>query len=443
MNQVILKTNKRYFAFVSVLVILLFFIVFIPMRNELKKQSIENYALLAKSKQQTIVALVNSCISNANGLSSRTAIRDFIVDFNNKNLSWSELVSLTKSKYNDGVKVIQNINLAVRYVSDKPLVVWKQGEADIDTYKNLFNNSMKIEYRFEEKVDSLKIIVYSPIIFQNELIAYDIIVVNILEKFNELSKDGFNVKIIKSNNQLLKNIKPEKIYERYSINQHNYMCIAKPIDNNYLIFISKLTDDVFVNINKVSLFSITGFTLGLILIFFMIHMNLVKVANRLIQKIESSRDTCMNYANHDFLTGAYTRFYFDNWIKNKDTVGRFVVVMIDIDCFKSINDTYGHEIGDDVLKFITNNLIGALRENDFVVRFGGDEFIAVYEGISADNVHKIFSKINHNISDLNQFEFEISISYGIEEVVSLDTIYNSIKKADKKMYENKRENKLK
>lgn len=117
----------------------------------------------------------------------------------------------------------------------------------------------------------------------------------------------------------------------------------------------------------------------------------------------------------------------------------FVLAMVDVNCFKNINDNFGHRTGDEVRKFIAQVLMNTLRKNDFVIRFGGDEFIAVFQDVDAGDVYKIFDRVSQNIRDTNPFGFAISIAYGVEAVVSLDTIDDAVKKADEKMYAHKKE----
>lgn len=146
MNQLFsnVNTKRRYFAFVCILIFLLFFIVFLPMRAQLKKQVLENYNLLAESKLQTLTELINNCSSSAKSVSSRTAIRDYMLDYNDGNLSWIELQEQTYSKYGDGVNVIKNLRLAMRYAFDKPLVTYNLGESNACRYAGLFKHGMPI-----------------------------------------------------------------------------------------------------------------------------------------------------------------------------------------------------------------------------------------------------------------------------------------------------------
>ena len=89
----------------------------------------------------------------------------------------------------------------------------------------------------------------------------------------------------------------------------------------------------------------------------------------------------------DELTGAWNREGLRRWIGEPDQavpmppVG---VILVDLDGFKRINDTYGHLIGDDVLRRVSAAITGALRRDDIVVRWGGDEFIVLCPGVSTD-----------------------------------------------------------
>lgn len=441
MNQLVSSTKKRYFVFASALIILLFFMLFLPMVEHLKEQAKENYSILVASKKQTVTELINSCLSNAMSVSSRTAIRDYILEYNSGDMSWWKLRQQSYPKYYDGVEIIPNLQLAIRYVADEALLTYNPANIDINLYIHQFHHSDQLQYKFAAEGNSTKIAVCSPILHQGAVLGHDIIVVDITEQIREMGRDGFNVMIFQVNDQRFKEMIPDKIYEKYPIDHERYMCVVKPINEQYSLFVSKLTNEVYSSIHRVSMYSIIGFSLGLMLIFFVINIGLIKLANTIIQEIGCSRDTYMQYANFDFLTGAYTRIFFDNWIKDKEELlkdHRYVVAMIDVDHFKNINDSFGHKTGDDVLKFIASVLMDTLRKSDMVIRFGGDEFIIVFEGIGEEKVLKIFDRINHNIQESNCFGFPILISYGVEEVESLTNIYDSIKKADEKMYLHKK-----
>lgn len=79
----------------------------------------------------------------------------------------------------------------------------------------------------------------------------------------------------------------------------------------------------------------------------------------------------------DKLTGAYNRRYLFEKIVNANHSNDFTLVMVDVHRFKEINDKFGHAVGDKVLIAVTKNLRESVRKGDYVVRYGGDEFLVI------------------------------------------------------------------
>ena len=147
-------------------------------------------------------------------------------------------------------------------------------------------------------------------------------------------------------------------------------------------------------------------------------------------------------ANRDFLTGAFNRrYFFDSgtaiFLKAKRNKKEIAVAMIDIDKFKVINDTYGHDVGDIAIKETTNIITKNLRSSDLMARFGGEEFCVLLEDITLEDTIKLFEglreKFKQNIIKTEQsditFSVSIGICYGLKE--NLDTM---IKVADEGLY---------
>jgi len=156
-------------------------------------------------------------------------------------------------------------------------------------------------------------------------------------------------------------------------------------------------------------------------------------------------NTLKDLANKDFLTGMFNRrYFFDSGIpifkKNKRKMSPIAVVMIDIDKFKNINDTYGHDIGDDAIKGIKVVLDKNLRESDLVARFGGEEFCIILEEINLHDLKKLFEKIRKlfeiNIIKTNDVEISYTISTGICFGVA-NSLDEMIQIADEALYEAK------
>lgn len=98
--------------------------------------------------------------------------------------------------------------------------------------------------------------------------------------------------------------------------------------------------------------------------------------------------TIFNMAYYDWLTGLPNRRYFEKRLKNalefsknSDRASKGIVLFVDLDNFKNINDTLGHDVGDKLLEIISNKLKEVLRKEDIIARFGGDEFLILQPNI--------------------------------------------------------------
>ena len=129
---------------------------------------------------------------------------------------------------------------------------------------------------------------------------------------------------------------------------------------------------------------------------------------KLIYRLIEERDYLSTVVNIDPLTGLYNRRILER-IRNCD-----IALMCDIDNFKEINDTYGHDVGDYVIKNIGNILRENTRINDYVCRLGGDEFFIGFTNCEydfiIDRIEKIKNEINRKIKLSN---YNVTISIGI------------------------------
>jgi len=180
----------------------------------------------------------------------------------------------------------------------------------------------------------------------------------------------------------------------------------------------------------------------------------IELNERLRQESEEHRQTKeqMEYlAYHDPLTGLANRRYFVEWVtkslsraKRAKTGIGFLV--IDLNDFKEINDTLGHDVGDAVLEYVGKRIEGSVREGDFVTRMGGDEFCIVAENVGDRKdldvlAKKLMDGLGGTVTLLGQ---ELTISAGIglslfpEDGEDLRMV---MKTADEAMYEDKKDRK--
>ncbi len=152
-------------------------------------------------------------------------------------------------------------------------------------------------------------------------------------------------------------------------------------------------------------------------------------------------------SNKDHLTGIYNRRKFNEYstliINDAQRYEHtFSLILIDLNKFKPVNDTYGHSIGDKVLIFFTQIINKSIRETDYLFRMGGDEFYLLLSNTTYNEsiiiVKKLQNKLKHSKFIHGNIELEISASFGSAQYkVDGYKIEDLVKIADERMYKNK------
>lgn len=175
------------------------------------------------------------------------------------------------------------------------------------------------------------------------------------------------------------------------------------------------------------------------------------LAVRLIEgrrRITESNESLQEIARTDVLTGLYTRRYLTEQLtgllSDAEHDGRPVsVLMMDIDHFKQLNDTFGHEAGDKALRHVAGLLAGSLRGDDIIGRWGGEEFVAVLPhaplaraSVVADRMRELLGSTPVEVGQQREL-VAIHISVGVAEYAG-DTLEAFIARADRALYQAKR-----
>ncbi len=143
----------------------------------------------------------------------------------------------------------------------------------------------------------------------------------------------------------------------------------------------------------------------------------------------------------DELTGTYNRYKIAE-ITDK-TSERFIfdtnaaVLMLDIDYFKKVNDTYGHDVGDEILKHVANIIKDQVYGRDYVIRWGGEEFVVILVDYRIDQAMALAEKLRSKIENSNNGICPITISVGVYRYNKNETYHQAISKADQALYKAK------
>lgn len=255
---------------------------------------------------------------------------------------------------------------------------------------------------------------YSIIFYNNELLT-------------NLKSSTYEYGIIKDNKSFFTDLKELFISDTMI---KGYTTVAYPISQSELILDRPFVDSVL-------LLYPTKFVTDEVIAFFKSFM----IVNEVLINIVLTREKLFNLIETDPLTGLLNR---NSWRKvlNEHTIScPYFVIFADIDNFKFINDTYGHQVGDEVLKDSADWLRGMFKRDGKIFRLGGDEF-AVVGLIDPNSVCTFYSRLNLLNADYmnyikNKHNFEVTISIGgliVIEPMDLDDIYSS---ADKMLYKSK------
>lgn len=171
-----------------------------------------------------------------------------------------------------------------------------------------------------------------------------------------------------------------------------------------------------------------------------------------ITKHKEKEKKLQQLASVDPLTKLYNRRYFSKMAnhllhlakRHEDDIS---LLMMDIDNFKAVNDTYGHDIGDKVIVVLANILQTMSRESDIVARFGGEEFIVLLPKTDKIGAHviaeKLRKKVEELVLDVHETELHFTVSIGVSEINAKteENIDKAIKRADEALYTAKRSGK--
>lgn len=199
-------------------------------------------------------------------------------------------------------------------------------------------------------------------------------------------------------------------------------------------FSLKYTEEIINGVRNIILFSFSAVTLLTTVV-----VNLLVISRQ-------------KYFKKDYLTALCNKSYFEKRLRSAVRMVRsknrsLTLMMIDIDHFKKLNDGYGHQIGDTILKSVSETLLRLTRDSDICARYGGDEFVVLLNGTDKAQAFYVAERIRDEASRL-QFAcgntmISVTLSIGIAGHVSGMTAENLVRFADQAMYASKNSGKNK
>jgi diguanylate cyclase (GGDEF)-like protein len=163
------------------------------------------------------------------------------------------------------------------------------------------------------------------------------------------------------------------------------------------------------------------------------------------RQAEIDRAELYRQATHDPMTSLHNRMYL--WdvadqicaVDDRNVEPSVAVLMIDVDHFKRVNDTFGHATGDEVLRRVGAAIRGATRAGDVPIRFGGDEFLVLLSGVTADEAHAVAERIRCAVGASTGAGPAVTVSVGVAMRRWGEPHEALVRRADRALYRAKAE----
>jgi diguanylate cyclase (GGDEF)-like protein len=166
--------------------------------------------------------------------------------------------------------------------------------------------------------------------------------------------------------------------------------------------------------------------------------------NHLMKELEQKNKELEEKAVHDDLTGLFNHGYmFERLSYCQQLSSRYhtplSVIMFDLDHFKAVNDTWGHQVGDTVLQKVSGVIKNAVRQVDIAGRYGGEEFMIICPETALENAHLLAERIREEIAatDMGEDGLVVTISGGVAESLEQEPVEKLVNRADELLYKSK------
>jgi len=176
----------------------------------------------------------------------------------------------------------------------------------------------------------------------------------------------------------------------------------------------------------------------------MAFVGMAIMTSQITKSFQNKNDELSEISNRDSLTGVYNRRFLFDYIepllKNDVPDQKICALMMDLDYFKVVNDTYGHGFGDEVLRTFTGTVEMVLRDSDILARYGGEEFVALLHSVSFTSAEIIAERIRKAVSAIEfENDLHLTVSIGLAMAKPEDSAESLINRADGCLYKAKQQ----
>lgn len=349
-----------------------------------------------------------------------------------------EIPIVITSAHNDPSFLKKAINVGVSTYAMKPIDLYQLVESMIKAIEPIYLKekleklNISLETRVDNEIQKIKSILDAQdniILLSNSTTIRNVnkrflefFKVNSVEEFKKLSDNIFDCFIDDYGFISKESIKDQKCYYEYIKSLKEVDRVVKIKNSQDEIRIFTINVDNYDDKNEFYVISLTDIT-----------------------ELKEKSNLLEYQASHDNLTGLFNRNKFNSLFGKEIRRGHrykndLSLVILDIDFFKVVNDKYGHQIGDQVLKEISSIILQNVREHDTVVRWGGEEFLILLPETDIEGAVIVAEKIRSTICNrpLSKENINITASFGITLMNEKDTEESFISRSDEALYEAKK-----
>jgi GGDEF domain-containing protein len=368
-----------------------YFILYMPMRDALRQLMLDNFVISSNAIADNAVTVIDRCREGAATLSSRTMLKRNMLAFHEGRISWEELASYHRDRYNEGAAALKQLTSAVRIMDGHVLAaVGIPLEPDHGFEEHFQTRSLRFDVdpslnpgKGQNDRCAVSLTVQSPIRESGLLLGHDYVCFNLCGVFSELQTPDIHFAIIPTDeaNRLRAETAPS--FARRSPDLYRTATDVGLLrflpDADAAIMVSTRYASLFSSSTRLAFVNLFPFLGVLIIIVVGSNIFIIGILHRLLKDLQCSRDTYRKHSLQDTLTGLLSRRGLERWVENElpRESATFTVVMVDLDQFKELNDNFGHKQGDASLKQLAGIISRTLRTDDLAVRYGGDEFLLV------------------------------------------------------------------
>lgn len=441
-------------SLVAISSVVLFLLVYLPMKAELEKSLMNNFEQLSFIRYASLQNDMDRGLEGARSLSSRSVIRNAILEYRNGEMDMDELMAATQLRYEDGAKALEYLIRAERFVDDT-IIAGYTSEAYHDhscTTDDRLMKSNEISTALCLVEDHSYFVVLSPLLSQGQVIGYDKLIFDLSDQIHTLYTNTIKTELVVQDEfeSLISGASIVRRGEASSLfyKEGFYHQAFHMQDNTH--FISKQSEASLLDpVRRLSQQTLLV-GIGILLSFAAaVYFLVIQYAKDTLEDSRCTAMDAMSEANTDPLTKVGSRRFGEEFLTSAFEIFQKeesspAILLFDIDSLKQVNDTYGHSVGDLVIRSVAGAVQMSVRSGDVLLRWGGDEFIGIFTGLSKEDVMPFAQKLLNAVSDLRieagSDTIKPTISIGIsffhgEDRSSID----AVNRADRAMYQSKAE----